>query len=497
MAANREECVTVLVTGGAGFIGRHLVRELVAEGHVVGVLDSLVEQVHGPSPTWPADLPGSVVRWRSDVRDRRAVARVLRDLRPHVVVHLAAEVGVGQAEAEPARYLDANVVGTGVLLEAIAAQEHAGELPPVERLVVAGSMSSYGEGVWHCPVHGGPMRPIRRDADLHRGWDPLCPAHGVDTGRPCSGELEPRPTPEWASLQAQGVYAMSKRCQEDLALFHARNHGLSTAVTRFFNVWGPGQAPGNPYTGVVVGFGARARNGVAPVVFEDGRQARDFVHVADVAAALRLLVGSPAVRIARRAWAAHTHQGVFNVGTGVATQVLEVADLACEVLAPHLAPELPGIGRRGDVRLCVADPSRLLDLGWRPIRSVDPGLRELFAAMALQPAPTVDLGSPVAADRGVFVVPGPPPERSAEEDHPDAVVTPERPWSAGEASDEGGSTDEVTADYSDEARTQVLAEAPPDPTDPLDERLPWVDAKRVTPRPPPADTSAEEVGDDV
>lgn len=470
-----EDRVSVLVTGGAGFIGRALVRELVAEGHSVGVLDSLVEQVHGPSPAWPADLPSTAMRMRGDVRDRAAVRRALRMVQPHVVVHLAAEVGVGQAEVAPARYVDANVTGTAVLLEAIAEA-------PVERLIVAGSMSSYGEGVWHCPVHGGPMRPHRRELDMREGrWDPICPAHGVDTDRPCTGVLEPRPTPEWASLQAQGVYAMSKRCQEDLALFHARNHALSTAVTRFFNVWGPGQAPGNPYTGVIVGFGARARHGVAPVVFEDGLQARDFVHVDDVAAALRILVGSPAVMLARRGWASTTHQGVFNVGTGVATQIVEVADLACEVIAPHLEPQIPGQFRRGDIRLCVADPSRLRDIGWQPTRSVD-DLRAFFASMRDAPAPTVDLGLPMGTDRGHFVAAAPLVERTAAEDHPGAVILEPVPRE--------GDDDDPTEPYSDEPRE--LDSDPPDPTDPLDERLPWYDAPRATPRPVSADTGSEE-----
>lgn len=400
--------VRVLVTGGAGFVGSHLVDALLKEGHKVAVYDSLVEQVHGdlgnPSvapgrnglpeegaelsavkwPAWCEDPPWEDVhKCRGDVRDRELLLCMLRNFRPDVVVHLAAEVGVGQAERAIERYVDANVRGTAVLLEAIlAANAAVTDKRGIKRLVVAGSMSSYGEGLWFCAEHG-PIRQQRRDADVvDSAWIPLCPHDGCKTG------LEPTLTPEWASLRPAGVYAATKRDQEEYALLVGRSTGLSVAVPRFFNLYGPRQSLTNPYTGACAIFAARCMAGLAPRVYEDGGQVRDFLHVSDAASALLALVGPSEIRSASREWASSTFTGVFNVGSGVGTTVLAVAKLACEVIAPHLQPEVTGTFRIGDTRACVAEPKRMIEgLGWQPRVEARAGLSELFRGWADAGAP--------------------------------------------------------------------------------------------------------------
>lgn len=383
--AKLDGVVRVLVTGSAGFLGSHVVDALLAEGHEVAVLDSLVEQVHGPQrwvngePVWPVWVQSQ--SWRDvrlvfgDVRDRSTVTTLLRSFRPDVVVHLAAEVGVGQAERAIERYVDVNVRGTAVLLEAVlAANGSLGEGDRgVRRLVVAGSMSSYGEGMWFCSEHGT-VRQQRADGDVAQGlWLPICP-HPE-----CKTPLRETLTPEWASLRPAGVYAATKRDQEEYALLVGRSTGLSIAVPRFFNLYGPRQSMTNPYTGVVANFAARCLSGLAPRVYEDGLQMRDFLHVSDAAAAVLALVGPPDLRSAAREWSGSAFTGVFNVGSGVGTTVLDVARLACDVLAPHLRPEVTGSYRIGDTRACVAEPKRLREsLGWSPKVAVKDGLRALF-----------------------------------------------------------------------------------------------------------------------
>jgi dTDP-L-rhamnose 4-epimerase len=393
----------VLITGGAGFIGSHTADELIEQGCEVGILDSLVPQVH-PSGTWPSwTNPKILARYQTDVRDLPAVLAALKEFQPHCIIHLAAEVGVGQAEVEMSRFVDANVRGTSVLLEAILLANDAVPTKTVEpgtpmldgirRLIVAGSMSSYGEGQWFCPTHG-PVRVQRAANDLIAGrWHPRCP-YETDDNVPCAVPLQMGQIPEWASQRPAGVYAMTKRDQEELATFVGNGRGLSVASARFFNVYGPRQAPTNPYTGVVVGFGARVRSGLAPRVYEDGHQARDFIHVSDVARALTVLVGSWQLPGAIRLWQTPAYQGPFNVGTGDATAILDVARWACQTLAGTvglLEPEIAGQYRVGDIRACIADPGRLIDLKWQPTKAPLEGIGELYAAMASEPPPEADL----------------------------------------------------------------------------------------------------------
>lgn len=350
----------VLVTGGAGFIGAHLVRALAARGHEVRVLDSLERQVHGEVAA-PA-LPAGVELLRGNVRDRAVVARAL--VGAEAVFHQAAVVGVGQSMYEVARYVGANTLGAAVLLDAIA---NSSRRP--RKLLVASSMSIYGEGAYRCARCGPQCPDLRRSEQLAgRAWELVC-----DT---CGSPLEPLPTPESKPLVPTSVYAITKRDHEELFLVVGRAYGIPTVALRYFNTYGPGQALGNPYTGVAAIFSSRLLNGHRPTVFEDGRQTRDFVHVSDVVQANLLALEAEDV------------SGVFNVGTGRATSVLRIAELLASLLWPGTEPEIVGRFRAGDIRHCFGDIARIrAELGYEPRVSLEAGLAELVEWVATQQAP--------------------------------------------------------------------------------------------------------------
>ncbi|HEX2163445.1 MAG TPA: NAD-dependent epimerase/dehydratase family protein [Thermoanaerobaculia bacterium] len=349
----------VLITGGAGFIGSHLADELLAAGHPVRVLDSLDEQVHGGlaehggRPPYLADEVELVV---GDVGDRAAVERALDGV--EAVYHFAAAVGVGQSMYEIARYTATNNLGTAVLLEALVARRDADR--PVERLVVASSMSVYGEGLYR-DAEGRPVEQVRRSRQqLERHeWEPPGPR----------GErLTPVATPEDKAPDLASVYALSKYDQERLCLLVGAAYGVPTVALRFFNVYGTRQALSNPYTGVLAIFAARFLNGRPPLVFEDGEQRRDFVHVSDVARACRLALDTPAAA-----------GQVLNVGSGKSYTVREVAAALGTVMGrEEVAPEVTGRYRVGDIRHCFADVGLARrTLGYEPRVELEEGLAEL------------------------------------------------------------------------------------------------------------------------
>jgi dTDP-L-rhamnose 4-epimerase len=342
----------VLITGGAGFIGSHLADRLLAEGHRVRALDNLSPQVHGPSGQRPAYLDHEVELQIGDVRDPAACRRALRDV--DLVVHLAACVGVGQSMYEIARYTEVNNDGTAALLEAIVAH-------PVERILVASSMSVYGEGLYQ-DATGREVQGERTISQLKRGdWE----VRGPD-GEP----LEPMATPESKPPALASIYALSKYDQERMCLMVGRAYGIPTVALRLFNVYGARQALSNPYTGVLAIFAARLLNGRAPLVYEDGRQSRDFVSVHDVAEAFSL-----AMRIEGAAGR------VFNVASGWPRTIGEVAErIAAALGRPRLEPEITGKFRVGDIRHCQADLTLAREvLGFEPRVDFARGLQELAA----------------------------------------------------------------------------------------------------------------------
>lgn len=384
-----SSAVRVLITGGAGFIGSHLADTLLEEGYRVGIFDSLDPQVHGHSnDQWPSWTRRQKLEHRKvgDVRDSVALLDTLETFRPHVIVHLAAQVGVGQGETQFERYVDQNVRGTAVLLEQILAANDSVEKDEdgIRRLIVAGSMSSYGEGMWVCATHG-PTRAQRSPARVSDAkWGVCCPFANPQFAKlnggeicPTPEELKPLPIEEVYSLRPSSIYAITKRDQEDLALQFGAARGISVAVTRFFNVMGSRQSLSNPYTGVGAIFASRALAGLAPRVYEDGHQVRDFIHVSDVADAVMRLCGSWQLRAAVRQWSSPIFQGVFNVSTGRPTSILELATEVSKRLGGP-APEVTGQFRTGDIRGCIGSSKRLREAtGWQPKVSLAQAIDEL------------------------------------------------------------------------------------------------------------------------
>lgn len=327
----------VLVTGGAGFIGRHVAEELLSHGYDVRILDALIDQVHGDVEAAP---PEAAEIHRGDIRDKTSVVKALQGV--DYVIHLAAEVGVGQSMYEIARYVGVNDLGTAVLLESIIEK-------PVRRIVVASSMSVYGEGLYENEA-GNRMGFIRRRMERIKAgdWDP----RGPDGER-----LTPVATDEQKPVDLASIYALTKYAQEKQVLIFGEAYGVEAAALRLFNVFGAGQALSNPYTGVLANFAARIANGQRPMIFEDGEQRRDFVHVGDVARAFRLAMEQPRA-------AGH----VFNIGSGQSYSIAEVARLLAEAMdRPDLAPEILQKARLGDIRNCFSDISKARELlGFEP-----------------------------------------------------------------------------------------------------------------------------------
>lgn len=339
-----------LITGGAGFIGSHAANALLEAGYEVRLLDNLVPQVHGVRRKRPCYLNKEAELIVGDVTDALAVDRALRGA--DMVLHLAAAVGVGQSMYDIASYVRTNELGTANLLEALSKR-------PVERLVVASSMSIYGEGLCRS-ADGTAVSPDERPTEQLRkaDWE-LRDAQGRT--------LAPLPTPESKQPSLSSIYALNKYAQERMCLITGKAYGIPTLALRFFNVFGPHQALSNPYTGVLAIFGARLLNNRPPLVFEDGLQQRDFVHVHDVARACVLALGS------------NHRNDVFNVGSGQSRTILSVAqDLARVMGRSSIAPEITGKYRAGDIRHCFADISKSREiLGFAPRVSFDEGLREL------------------------------------------------------------------------------------------------------------------------
>lgn len=365
----------VLVTGGCGFIGSHLVKALAERGDEVVVLDSLDPQVHGDSD--PV-LPEGVELIRGDVGDEAAVDRSLAGV--DRVVHLAAAVGVGQSMYEIARYTRQNTMATAVLLERVVAKKR-----DIVRLVVASSMSIYGEGEYECQQHGR-VAPAPRPEEqlLARQWECLCPV--------CGEQVAPVPTSETKPLLPTSIYAISKRDHEEMSLVAGSAYGIPSVALRFFNVYGPGQALSNPYTGVAAIFAARLMNRRPPVIFEDGAQSRDFIHVSDIVRGIGAALQSE--RAVGRA---------VNLGTGRPSTVNDVARVLAEGLGVEVPAERTGQYRAGDIRHCFADPALARELlGFEASVTLEQGMTDLLEWLGGQEAvDRVDQATGELAARGL------------------------------------------------------------------------------------------------
>jgi dTDP-L-rhamnose 4-epimerase len=355
----------VLVTGGAGYIGSHLVDALVARGYGVTVLDNLEPQVHR-SGTWPSYANPQARYVRGDVRDRSTFEPLV--LASEAVVHFGAAVSVGQSMYQVDRYVDVNTRGTALLLDILVNTTHR-----VEKVIVASSIGVYGEGAYRCGAHGPVAPPIRPESQLMaRDWEQHCPI--------CGAHAASIPTPEDKPLYRDNIYSMTKYHQEEMVLLIGKTYGIPAVAPRFFNVYGPRQSLSNPYAGVAAIWLSRLLNDKRPVVFEDGGQLRDFVSIHDVVDCLVLMLETPGADYLP-----------VNVGSGQTVTILEIAQLLNRILGKAIEPDVTQTGRRFDIRHNTADISRArTTLGFAPRVSLEDGFSELVEWAKTTPDVAVD-----------------------------------------------------------------------------------------------------------
>ena len=324
----------VLITGGAGFIGSNIALKLLRKGYEVTVLDTLSEQIHGANPDETSPLYNSIkdkVRFvKGDVNVRADWKVAMEDV--DYIIHLAAETGTGQSMYEIKKYVDTNIGGTALLLDILANTKHH-----VKRVVVAESRAIYGEGKYLCPKCGEVYPTERKDEDMACGdFECKCPK--------CGGKVQLVATTEDSAIHPSSVYGITKQVQGQLVHLVCKSIGVESVSFRYQNVYGPGQSLSNPYTGILSIFSTRIKNGNGLNIFEDGKETRDFVYIEDVVDATILGMEVPE---------ANGH--VFNIGTGVATDVLTVANTLCEKYGVQVPITVSGNYRLGDIRHNYAD----------------------------------------------------------------------------------------------------------------------------------------------
>lgn len=342
----------ILVTGGAGFIGSHLVDKLVEQRHDVVVVDNLEPQVHlGKKPDYLN--PGAKYIFK-DIRDERTLLSVIKD--SEIIFHHAAIVGVGQSMYEIEKYMDTNVMGTARLLDKIVNKENS-----VKKLIVASSMSIYGEGAYRCGECGIVYPELRSEAQMKkREWEMKCPG--------CGRDVKPVPTREDKPLRPTSVYAVSKRDQEELCLSVGRAYGIPVVALRYFNVYGPRQSLSNPYTGVAAIFSSRIKNNNHPIIFEDGTQSRDFVYVDDIARANVFVMKESSA-----------NYRTLNVGSGKPVRIIDIATTLSRLYGKKIKPQIVNKYRPGDIRHCFADTAEMRKLGFEPKTGFEDGMKKLVA----------------------------------------------------------------------------------------------------------------------
>jgi dTDP-L-rhamnose 4-epimerase len=355
----------ILITGGAGFIGTHLTQVALQRGHQVRILDNLSEQVHGSSAAFVPQPGAEFIR--GDITIRSDMERALDGI--DTVVHLAAETGTGQSMYEIARYYQVNVQGTAVLFDILANGNGS-----VRNFILASSRSVYGEGAYICrgcdPAGARRFPPPRTACQLARQqWTPACPE--------CGHRVEPCATHEDDPLAPASIYAATKVAQENLVRVACRALGIPNVILRFQNVFGEGQALGNPYTGILSIFSTRIRLGQSLPIFEDGQETRDFVHVEDVAGAIVRCIEQPG-----------PGGLTLNVGSGKPTSIMAIARMLQKNMSSTIEPHVTGEYRIGDIRHNFADISRLQSAkNYRPAISVEAGMKRFSEWVAKQPIP--------------------------------------------------------------------------------------------------------------
>ena len=346
----------VLITGGAGFIGSNLALKLIAKGYDVTVLDNLSKQIHGDNPEKTSPLYNSIkdkVHFiNGSVTSREDWMKALDG--QEAVIHLAAETGTGQSMYEIEKYVNTNIGGTALLLDILTNTKHT-----VKRVLVAESRAIYGEGKYHCETCGDVYPNDRRDEDMAKGdFECHCPK--------CGGKLKLVATTEDSAIHPSSVYGIAKQVQGQLVHLVCPTIGVESVSFRYQNVYGPGQSLSNPYTGILSIFSTRIKNHNGINIFEDGKETRDFVYIDDVVDATILGLEVPE---------ANGH--VFNVGTGVATDVLTVAKTLCEKYGIEVPITVSGNYRLGDIRHNFADITLARNiLGFEPKWNFSDGIAQ-------------------------------------------------------------------------------------------------------------------------
>ena len=354
-----DQPMRIAVVGGAGFVGAHLADALVSKGHEVRIIDNLDAQVH-PQGRPPDYLNPDAEFVRQDVREIDGLRRALTNA--EAIFYLAGAVGVGDSMYRVRHYSEVNLLGCSNLLDILANSSHS-----VRKLILASSVTVYGEGKYTCAKHGvvfPSVRPLERVS--RREWEPACPA-GREKN-PCAEILQALPTDENKPLAPQSIYAITKRTQEEMALAVGHAYDLSVTVLRYFNIYGPRQSLSNPYTGVAKIFAQAISSGQAPHIYEDGLQTRDFIHVRDVVEANLLALNNP-----------QADGQIFNIGTGRPCSILELARHLAAKFGRSIWPQPSGQFRVGDVRHCFAEISKARELlGFEPHTLWPQGLENLL-----------------------------------------------------------------------------------------------------------------------
>jgi len=350
----------VLITGGAGFVGSHTADALLEAGHSVRIFDSLDSQVH--SAGIYSYVPNGAEFVLGDVRSRAQLSKAVCDV--DVIFHFAAAVGVGQSMYKISDYTAVNNLGTANLLQAIL---DTGSQP--EKIIVASSMSIYGEGKYDCINCGAVVPPLRAADELkNKHWEMKCPN--------CGDTLVPTATSEDKPVQCSSIYALSKKDQEEITLLFGRTYQIPVVALRYFNIYGPRQSLSNPYTGVAAIFASRLINCKSPVIFEDGEQLRDFVSVHDIADANVLAMES-----------CKADGRALNIGSGESVSIREIAAELEGALGVRMPLEITGKYRAGDIRHCFADISAARQLlGYQPRVRLKQGIEELVEWLHSQQA---------------------------------------------------------------------------------------------------------------
>jgi len=343
---------SILVTGGAGFIGSHLVDGLIAKGYSVRVLDNLYKQIH-PAGKLPSYFNPKAEFIKGDVTKRSDWLKALVGV--DAVFHFAAAVGVGQSMYEIEHYVKVNSLGTAIFLDILANRKHS-----VKKMIVAASMSSYGEGTYKCSNCGEVRPPLRDEKQLKKkDFYVYCPN--------CKNKVSPVPTSEDSKQNCNSIYAIGKKNQEEMVLNIGTAYGIPAVALRYFNVYGTRQSLSNPYNGVVAIFMSRIKNGKSPIINEDGLQTRDFIHIKDVTAANITALESDRANFE-----------VFNVGSGKPTTIVYIADLLAKIYKSSVKPDITYKARKLDVRHCYADISKIKKLiGWQPKIELGEGLADV------------------------------------------------------------------------------------------------------------------------